>query len=83
VAQQLRHHPSVRQVYPSQANFLLVQFNNPNAIYDYFIRQGIIVRNRNHVIGCNGCLRITIGLEAENRKMLNALESYEKESSLY
>lgn len=67
-------------VYPSDANFLLVRVDDADAVYDHLIGDGIIVRNRNRVKGCEGCLRITIGLEGENEKLLKSLERYEKES---
>lgn len=72
----------VRQVYPSDANFVLVRFDEPDAVYDHLIGDGIIVRNRNRVKGCEGCLRITIGLKEENDKLLKSLVEYETQSSL-
>lgn len=63
--------PNVTKVHPSDANFLLVQFTNPNEVYSKLAREGIIVRNRNSVI--EGCLRITVGTPEENIKLLNSL----------
>lgn len=68
----------VRRVYPSDANFLLVQVDDADALYAHLIADGIIVRNRNRVRGCSGCLRITIGLKSENEKLLESLQAYEK-----
>ena len=68
----------VRRVYPSDANFLLVQVDDADALYAHLIADGIIVRNRNRVRGCAGCLRITIGLKSENDKLLESLQAYEK-----
>lgn len=68
----------VKRVYPSDANFVLIEVENPDSLYDHFISKGIIVRNRNRVKGCEGCLRITVGTPEENIKMLKAVESYEK-----
>ena len=31
-------------------------------MYDYLISNGVIVRNRNRVRGCEGCLRLTVGI---------------------
>ena len=70
----------VERVYPSDANFLLVRVDDADAVYDRLIGEGIIVRNRSRIEGCEGCLRITIGLEEENMKLLKTLERYEKES---
>ena len=68
----------MRRVYPSDANFLLVQVDDADALYAHLIADGIIVRNRNRVRGCAGCLRITIGLKSENDKLLESLQAYEK-----
>ena len=68
--------PFVRKVFPSDANFILVRVDNADSLYDYLLKEGIIVRNRTRVPGCEGCLRLTVGLPAENEALLNALENY-------
>ena len=68
----------VRRVYPSDANFLLVQVDDADALYAHLLADGIIVRNRSRVPLCAGCLRITIGLPSENDKLLQSLDRYEK-----
>lgn len=68
----------VRRAFNSDANFVLVKVDAPDALYDHFLSRGIIVRNRNRVVNCQGCLRITIGTPEENAKMLEALEEYEE-----
>ena len=66
----------VKRVFPSDANFILVRVDDANALYDYLLEKGIIVRNRTRVPGCAGCLRLTVGLPAENEALLNAVDSY-------
>ncbi len=68
--------PFVRQVFPSDANFLLVRVDGADALYEHLLSRGIIVRNRSRVPGCAECLRLTVGLPAENDALLNALETY-------
>lgn len=63
----------VQRVFPSDANFLLVRVDNPDALYDELVRHGIIVRNRNRVKGCEGCLRLTVGTPEENRRLLEVM----------
>ena len=72
----LPYFPFVRKVFPSDANFILVRVDDADALYDYLLSAGIIVRNRTRVPGCAGCLRLTVGLPAENEALLNALENY-------
>ncbi len=68
--------PICEKVYPSDANFFLVKVTDAQAIYDYLIDKGIVVRNRNNVTLCGNCLRITIGTREENSKLLSALIKY-------
>lgn len=68
----------VRRVYPSDANFILIKVDDPDGLYGRLIEAGIIVRNRNKVRGCAGCLRITVGLKSENEKLIKSLNEYEK-----
>jgi histidinol-phosphate aminotransferase len=65
--------PYVEKVYPSDANFVLVKMNDPKAVYNYLTEKGIIVRDRSKVTLCEGCLRITVGTEEENGKLLEEL----------
>ena len=72
----LTKNPLVKKIYPSDANFILVKVENPKAVYDYLVQNEIIVRNRSSIALCAGCLRVTVGTEMENGKLLKALESY-------
>lgn len=61
----------VVKIYPSEANFLLVQIENATAIYNSLIEQQIITRNRSSVV--KNTIRITIGTPRENQQLLYAL----------
>ena len=69
----------VKHIYPTDANFVLVRVSDADAIYDYLRVRGIIVRNRNRVEKCLGCLRITVGTAEEHEILINALKEYGKE----
>lgn len=76
--------PEVKEIHASDANFLLVRFENPAGIYDRLLAGGVIVRDRSRVPGCEGCLRITVGTPAENDRLLRLLgcgERFEAGSS--
>ena len=66
--------PCVRKVWPSDANFLLVEFSDADATYAHLLADGIIVRNRSRVPLCAGCLRLTVGLPEENDRLLASLQ---------
>lgn len=67
--------PEVKGIYSSDANFLLVRFENPDEVYERLLAGGVIVRNRSKVSGCEGCLRITVGTPVENDRLLRLLSS--------
>lgn len=71
---QLQVLPLVKHIYPTDANFVLVKVNDANGVYQQLVNKGIIVRNRNSVTLCQGCLRITIGTPQENQELLTALQ---------
>jgi histidinol-phosphate aminotransferase len=66
----------VIDIYPSDANFILVKTTDANGIYDYLVKKGIIVRNRTKVELCEGCLRITVGTPGENATLLQTLQDF-------
>lgn len=61
----------VENIYPSDANFLLVKVKDANRIYRLLADNNIIVRNRSSVV--NNCLRITIGTRKENDALISEL----------
>ena len=68
--------PICRQVFHTDANFFLARMTDAQAIYDYLVERGIIVRNRTRIRLCKDCLRVTIGSREENRELLGALRQY-------
>ena len=64
-------------VFPSDANFLLVEFTEARRMYDYLVEKGIVVRDRSNVLLCDNCLRITVGTHAENLKLMEAINSFQ------
>jgi histidinol-phosphate aminotransferase len=68
----------VTKCFPTDANFVLIKTNDADSIYKYLLEETIVVRNRNLVELCEGCLRITIGTAEENGKLMEALKKYEK-----
>lgn len=71
--------PFVLKVYPSEANFILVKVTDAKKIYNYLVRNFIVIRDRSKIELCEGCLRITIGTPAENNQLLETLKKYKGE----
>ena len=68
--------PICEEVFPTDANFFLARMTDAQAIYDYLVERGIIVRNRSRISLCENCLRVTIGTKNENNELLAALRQY-------
>jgi histidinol-phosphate aminotransferase len=68
--------PVCEKIYKTDANFFLAKVTDANAIYNYLVDKGVIVRNRNKVELCQNCLRVTIGNRTENNELLSALRQY-------
>ena len=65
----------VSNIYPTEANFILIKVDNANQRYDELIAKGIVIRNRTTQPLCENTLRLTIGTEEENQKLIAALRS--------
>jgi histidinol-phosphate aminotransferase len=57
----------------SQANFVLATFSSPEFIQK-MRQRGILVRDRSSDYGCEGCVRITLGLRSHTDRLLTALQ---------
>jgi len=67
----------VVDIFPSDANFILIKTTDANGIYNFLVEKGIIVRNRTKVELCEGSLRITVGTPEENQKLIETLKSFQ------
>ena len=65
----------VKKIYPSDANFILIKVDDANKRYDELLRHGIVIRNRTTQLGCENCLRISLGTPAENKQLLTLLNT--------
>ncbi|MFA9189236.1 histidinol-phosphate transaminase [Flavobacterium sp. FBOR7N2.3] len=63
----------VEKIHPTEANFILVKVDDANKRYDELIAKGIVIRNRTTQPLCENTLRLTIGTEEENKKLMEAL----------
>ncbi|MDC9721818.1 MAG: histidinol-phosphate transaminase [Urechidicola sp.] len=64
----------IKKVYPSDANFILVEVDDADKRYSELIENGIVIRNRTTQPLCENTLRFTVGTETENMKLINTLK---------
>jgi histidinol-phosphate aminotransferase len=74
----LKNFSFIKEILPSQANFLLVKTDIPNELYNFLISNNVVVRNRSTLPLCEGGLRITVGTPEENKKLVSLLSTFEK-----
>ena len=78
----LKHIKGVSTIFHSDANFILVKFIRAQELFDYLISQKIIARNRSNVELCNDSIRITIGLESENKELIQKIKIFYTENNV-
>jgi histidinol-phosphate aminotransferase len=69
----LKDMPVVQRIYPSDANFLLLEVMDADAIYQKLVAKQLITRNRNSLV--KNTIRITIGTPEENEALLAAFKN--------
>ncbi len=62
----------VKKIYPSDANFILVEVDDANTLYEKLVASKLITRNRNSVV--KNCLRITVGSKEENEELIKVIQ---------
>ncbi len=65
---------AVKKIYPSEANFLLIEIDRAVELYRYLAEKGIVVRDRSKQV--KDALRITIGTPSENQTLLEAIKKF-------
>ncbi len=65
----------VKRVEPSFGNFLLFECEDGMKVFNALWEQGIILRNQHTAHNLANCIRISIGTDEENSKVINALKA--------
>lgn len=65
----------IKEIYPTDANFILLKVDDADFRYQQLLEKGIVVRNRNSQPLCENCLRITVGTPVENAQLIKNLKS--------
>ncbi|NER13748.1 histidinol-phosphate transaminase [Leptobacterium flavescens] len=68
----------VRELFRSDANFILARVDDATRRYDQLIAAGVVVRNRTSQPLCENTLRFTVGTSEENERLLEALKKLEQ-----
>ncbi|MDO3423572.1 histidinol-phosphate transaminase [Chryseobacterium sp. APV1] len=63
----------IKKVFPSDANFFLIQFENVDKVYRKLLENEILTSKRSPQIP--DCIRINVGKREENNRLINVLKS--------
>lgn len=72
LADALANLPQV-EVFPSEANYLLVRIPHADSVWQQLYDRSVLVRDFSHSAGLTDCLRITVGTQQENERLVAAL----------
>ncbi len=75
VENELKNISTITNVYPSDANYLLIRLPNAKAVQKQLAENGIVIRDRSSQPKLDNCLRITIGTKEENDTLLSELKN--------
>ncbi len=75
LVQKLAHIKFIREIYPTDANFILVKVDDADRRYREILDSGVVVRNRSAQALCANTLRFTVGTPEENRSLLRLLNT--------
>lgn len=76
--EQLKLLPQVRDIYPSEANYLLIKCQDGQGVFQYLWDRGIILRNQHKALGLANCIRITVGNFEENQRVVKEIRHFSK-----
>ena len=75
MVEQLEKINFIKEIYPSDANFILVKVDDADRRYQEILELGVVVRNRSTQPLCANTLRFTVGTPEENKRLLKVLNS--------
>jgi len=64
----------VKELYPTDANFVLAKVDDANKRYQQLLEKQVVVRNRSTQPLCGNTLRFTVGTPDENKKLIAILK---------
>ena len=68
----------VKNIHPSDANFILIQVDDSQFRYNQLIEKGIVVRNPSNQYACENTLRISIGTATQNEALIAAFKTMDQ-----
>lgn len=75
IIEELKKLPTVRKIFPSDSNFILLRIDHAQEIYKKMASEkGVVIRYQGSKIHCKDCVRITVGTPEQNGVLLDTLK---------
>jgi histidinol-phosphate aminotransferase len=74
--QQLILLPEIELVGDDKANFVLFRHPQKQALMDFLVANAVLIRDQSKQINLDNCLRITLGSQSQNEKLLALMVSF-------
>lgn len=79
VKQQLSQFPELELIGDDKANFILFRYPQKQALMDFLVANAVLIRDQSKQINLDNCLRITLGTQLQNEKLLALMASFFKQ----
>ena len=74
----LEGRPFVRKIFPGEANFVLIQVDDADALLSFCAQQNVILRGFPTEAALRGSIRISVGSEEDLASLKQALDDWER-----
>ena len=76
---QLASLPGMQLQGDNKANFLLYRCQQKDALMQYLVQNGVLIRDQSKQILLQDCLRITVGNHEENQRLVALIQQFYQE----
>lgn len=66
----------IKRIFPTDANFILIEVEDATMIYNLLVNKKIITRNRTSQV--KNCIRISVGTPEENKELMTELKNIQQ-----
>ena len=74
----LRGRPFIREIWPGEANFVLLRVDDSPALLSHCSRHGVVLRGYPNEPALEGCIRISVGSQQDIAALDQALDAWEE-----
>jgi histidinol-phosphate aminotransferase len=71
----------VKEIYNSESNYLLIKVDKPKNLINYLEEERIFVYDASDLPACEGCVRISVGNDAQNQRLIKTLKEMSSKTS--